>query len=190
MLANTLTFLRLPLAATFAVLVALQSDATALPVSWAVLLLAVVLCEELTDVFDGIVARRTGTASQLGSIFDPLVDSLSRLTIYFSIALAGWVTIAVPLVMAARDITVAYTRIVQALTGGDTSARISGKFKAFFQAAGVFLIVAFAAAGGSLEPKLLCVLRTTVAGVIIAATCWSLFDYVRGAIAGVRSLRR
>lgn len=109
---------------------------------------------------------------------------------YFAMALAGWITIAVPLAMTARDIVVAYTRIVQALAGGKTSARASGKFKAVIQGAGIFVIVGLAAAQDRLDAGLVQILRAAVAALIIAVTSWSLLDYVRGAAGGIRLLRR
>ena len=190
MLAYLLTFARLPLAGAFAVVVAMQADGPSVPVAWAIVLFIIAGCEELTDLLDGPVARKTGVASRLGGLLDPLADSLARLTMYFAMALAGWVTVAVPLVMTARDIIVAYTRIVQALTGGKTSARASGKFKAVIQGAGIFVIVGLAAAQDRLDAGLVQILRAAVAALIIAVTSWSLLDYVRGAAGGIRLLRR
>ena len=192
MLAFLITFARLPLAGAFAVIVAVQAGRPSVPAAWAIALFGVAACEELSDLLDGMVARKTGTASPLGGILDPLADSLARLTMYFAMALAGWITIAVPLAMTARDIVVAYTRIVQALTGGKTSARTSGKLKAFVQGAGIFIIIILGLAAGQarLDPNLLQVLRGGIAALIIAVTSWSLLDYIRGAGPGIRLLRR
>ena len=190
MLAYLLTFARLPLAGAFAVIVAVQAGRPGVPAGWAIVLFGIAGCEELTDYLDGLVARKTGAASPLGGLLDPLADSLARLTMYFAMALAGWITIAVPLVMTARDIVVAYTRIVQALTGGKTSARASGKFKAVVQGAGLFAIVGLAAGTAWLGAELDQVLRAAVAAMIIAATSWSMLDYVHGAAGGIRLLRR
>lgn len=190
MLAYLLTFARLPLAGAFAVVVAVLADRPNVPVAWAIVLFGVAACEEITDLLDGMVARKTGTASRLGGLLDPLADSLARLTMYFAMALAGWITIAVPLAMTARDIVVAYTRIVQAMTGGKTSARASGKFKAVVQGAGIFVIVGLAASQARLDGGLVQVLRAAVAALIIAATSWSLLDYLRGAAPGIALLRR
>lgn len=190
MLAFLITFARLPLAGAFAVIVAVQAGRPSVPAAWAIALFGVAGCEELTDLLDGPVARRTGTASRLGGLLDPLADSLARLTMYFAMALAGWITIAVPLVMTARDIVVAYTRIVQALTGGKTSARASGKLKAVVQGAGIFAIVGLAAGQTWLDADLVRILRAAVAALIIAATSWSMLDYVHAAGAGIRLLRR
>ena len=190
MLAFLITFARLPLAGAFAVIVAVLAGRPSVPAAWAIALFGVAACEELSDILDGMVARKTGTASRLGGLLDPLADSLARLTMYFAMALAGWITIAVPLAMTARDIVVAYTRIVQALTGGKTSARTSGKLKAFVQGAGIFAIVGFAAGQARLDPNLVQVIRAGIAALIIAVTSWSLLDYIHDAGPGIRILRR
>ncbi len=190
MIAYLLTFARLPLAVAFAVIVAVWADGPSVPVAWAIVLFGIAACEELTDFLDGLVARRTGTVTRLGGLLDPLADSLARLTMYFAMALAGWITIAVPLAMTARDIVVAYTRVVHALTGGKTTARTSGKFKAVVQGAGIFAIIALAAGPAWVGPELDETLRAAVAAAIIAATSWSMLDYVHGAADGIRLLRR
>ena len=130
MLAYVLTFGRIVLAGAFAACLAWLGAPGELTAAGASALLAIAIAEELSDVFDGIAARRAGSVTALGAILDPLADSLARLTIYFAMALAGWVALAVPFVMAARDIVVAYTRIACAATGLATSARLSGKIKA------------------------------------------------------------
>ena len=175
------------LAAAFAAIVGLWAGPPPVALAPYLALWLVGLPEELTDLLDGLVARRTGTASQLGGIFDPLSDSLSRLTIYFAMALAGWVSIAVPLVMAGRDIVVAYTRIANALTGGRTAARISGKIKAIVQSAGIPAVATLALwpASPAIEAG-----RWAAGGCVIAVTLWSLVDYLRGSLPAIRQLRR
>jgi CDP-diacylglycerol--glycerol-3-phosphate 3-phosphatidyltransferase len=188
---NLITLARLPLAALFAVLVAVASRGEGgLTAAWGAVLAGVVVLEELTDALDGMAARRLGQSSRLGGILDPLADSLGRLTVYFAMALAGWVTIAVPLVMAGRDIVVAYTRIVQGLTGGKTSARLSGKVKAVVQCGGIFVLIGLAAAGPWVGAEWVLRLRRVAGAVVAGATLWSLADYVRGALPGIRTLAR
>jgi phosphatidylglycerophosphate synthase len=105
-------------------------------------------------------------------------------------ALAGWVTIAVPLAMALRDILVSYTRIVQAMVGGKTSARLSGKLKAIVQGGGVFVLVVLAAGWLGLSGEVGRLIRGIAAGAILAVTAWSLADYLRGAAPGIKALRK
>jgi CDP-diacylglycerol--glycerol-3-phosphate 3-phosphatidyltransferase len=188
MWAHLITTSRLLLAGAFAAVVAILhtgGGGHGLGTGSAALLGALALGEEWTDLADGWVARRTGTASKLGGIYDPLSDSLSRLTIYFSMALAGWVSLAVPLVMTGRDILVAYTRIANALTGGKTSARRSGKAKAVVQGAGIGVVLVLAWQGGAFwAPGA----RVAAACLIISVTLWSAWDYLRGSLPALREL--
>jgi CDP-diacylglycerol--glycerol-3-phosphate 3-phosphatidyltransferase len=188
--ANGLTLSRLGMAAGFAACLAKATAAGPPTGVWAVLLIAIALCSEATDVFDGMLARRTGTANRIGGILDPLCDSLSRLAMYFALALCGLVTIAVPLVMAGRDIVVAYVRIFSALTGGRTSARVSGKVKAIVQGTGAPLLVLIAWAGPTLSTEAHAGWLLWIAAAVIAVTLWSLADYVSGAAKDYRSDRR
>ena len=188
MTANALTASRLILAGIFSAGVALVSGPQPAALGALAMLAVLAVAEELTDMLDGMVARGTGTATQLGGILDPLADSLARLAMYFAMALAGWVPLAVPLVMAGRDVIVAYTRIINALTGGKTSARMSGKFKALVQCGGIFAVLVLAALEGRAGQELLTASRWVVAAAVIVATLWSLCDYVRGAWPGVRQM--
>lgn len=188
-MANLLTFSRLVLAGAFAAVVAIFGGG--LGAGGFIVLLTLVLAVEATDLLDGPVARRSGAAGKLGGILDPLADSLARLAIYFAMALAGWVTIAVPLVMAGRDIVVAYTRIVQAVAGGATSARFSGKLKAVVQGAGAAALIVLAfLPDRAMNPGSAKLLRALTAGAIIAVTAWSMLDYVRAAWPALRSMAR
>ncbi len=191
MIAFLLTTLRLFLAAAFAACVYFFSANELLTTVEAATLVVLIGVEEATDALDGWAARRFGTASRLGGLYDPLSDSLARLTCYFAIALAGWVTVAVPLVMTARDIIVSYTRVVNAYTGGKTSARISGKLKAVIQGGALPILVGLIALRGVLDPAIVGWGRSIVAAGVIAITLWSLLDYLRGALPGaVRMYRR
>lgn len=181
-LAYVLTFSRLLFAAGFAVLAARAGDGPLGGVATMLLLVAAIMAE-LTDAFDGWAARKAGTASEFGGLIDPLCDSLGRLTMYFAAALAGWVTIAVPLVMAGRDIVVAYVRVAVGRYGGRTGARLSGKLKAIIQGGAVVLLVLLASCWlrpGDDTPAWIGAARGATAAAVIGVTAWSLVDYIRG----------
>lgn len=189
MLAYVLTFGRIVLAGAFAACLGAMNGPGPLTGAAAGVLLALAAAEELSDILDGMAARHAGTVSALGGILDPLADSLARLTIYFSLALAGWVSLAVPFVMAGRDIVVAYARIACAATGVSTSARTSGKVKAVVQGAGIFALISLAAWGPREAASGLGMeLRMGIEVVLIAVTGWSLADYVRAAWPGVKKM--
>jgi CDP-diacylglycerol--glycerol-3-phosphate 3-phosphatidyltransferase len=98
--------------------------------------LAILVLIELTDLLDGKIARSRGIVTELGATLDPYADSISRFLTYFALAQAGLALMLVPVCMAIRDITVAYSRIIAVRSGGSASAKLSGKLKAGMQALG------------------------------------------------------
>ncbi len=129
---QSITLIRIPLAITFAaLLLALNDQGVRFVVSLLILLLI-----EATDLFDGPIARHFDLSSEYGATLDPYADSISRIIVYFAMALSGLVMMLLPLCMALRDITVAYSRIILAKKGFSVSAKKSGKIKATFQAIG------------------------------------------------------
>lgn len=186
MLAYVLTLSRLVLAAALAAWICAIGPVGEVSLSVGIGLCLIAIAAELTDIFDGIAARAAGTASEFGGLLDPLVDSLGRLTMYFALAWVGWVTWAVPLVMAARDIIVAYTRVVNAMTGRKTSARLSGKVKAIIQGGGVPVLVALEWGRVAVDPVWSGRGLAFGTAMLVGVTLWSLADYVAGALPGVR----
>jgi CDP-diacylglycerol--glycerol-3-phosphate 3-phosphatidyltransferase len=129
---QSITLLRIPLAISFAaVLLALSTQGVRFIIS-----LVILLFIEATDLFDGPIARHFNLSSEYGAALDPYADSISRIIVYFALALSGLVLLLLPLCMALRDITVAYSRVILAKKGFSVSAKKSGKIKATFQALG------------------------------------------------------
>jgi CDP-diacylglycerol--glycerol-3-phosphate 3-phosphatidyltransferase len=147
--------------------------------AWAAVgLLAII---ELTDFLDGTLARRLGATSRFGELFDPYCDSVARLIVFFALASADLVPLWLPAVMAIRDVSVAYVRILCMHTGRKVAARFSGKLKAVVQGAGAIALVmtaaipALADVGGGF-------IRHVAVGAIAAITAWSAVDYLLGAL--------
>ncbi len=171
-LVQTLTAVRVPLAIAFAsVLLLSTADSTRLLVCLALLVL-----QEVSDMLDGALARRLGVVSRWGQIFDPFADSVSRLIVYWALAQAGLALAVVPLVMALRDVTVAYSRLVAADHGGSVSARLSGKVKALVQGLGAMFLTAapLHAPWGGVSPAM-------VSWIVLLVTAGSAVDYVLAA---------
>lgn len=146
--------------------------------AWAAVgLLAII---ELTDFLDGALARRFGVTGRFGELFDPYCDSIARLIVFFALASADLVPLWLPAVMAIRDVSVAYVRILCMHTGRKVAARFSGKLKAVVQGAGAIVFMtmfawpALDALAGQLRPVL--------AAIIAAVTLWSAVDYLIGAL--------
>ena len=96
---------------------------------------------EISDLFDGILARRYAVVNEFGAMLDPFADSISRIFIYWALSKAHLVLLFVPFTMAIRDITVANCRIVSSRYGHSVSANWSGKIKAGFQGVGAFVFI-------------------------------------------------
>jgi CDP-diacylglycerol---glycerol-3-phosphate 3-phosphatidyltransferase len=132
-----ITLLRIPLAFLFSLFLFSPLPEIARYTACIITLIFV----ESTDFFDGLLARKFGVVNELGALLDPYADSISRIIIYFSLAMSSLIHIAVPLTMAFRDITVAYARIIFAVNKKTVSAKISGKIKAVVQAGFSFIIL-------------------------------------------------
>ena len=171
------TAARVPLAAAACALLA--GGRTSGPQPWAAL--GLLLAIEATDALDGFLARRLGVAGRFGELFDPYCDSIARLVTYFGLAWAGLCPWWLVLVMAVRDVSVAYIRIACVISGRRVSSRLSGKLKAVVQGAGgVALAGALAAAGGGWSGQ--SILRSAVAWGVAGVTAWSLVDYFLAAL--------
>jgi CDP-diacylglycerol--glycerol-3-phosphate 3-phosphatidyltransferase len=134
-LLQLMTLGRIPIAVLF-LLVLIYGKETHSILALTLILLLII---EFTDLFDGRIARRSGLVSESGATLDPFADSVSRLIVYWALATKGLVLFLVPLIMALRDITVAYSRIVLAQNNRSVSAKKSGKLKATVQAIGAYL---------------------------------------------------
>src|SRR5690606_15897420 len=107
-LVQVVTLARVPLAIALAVILQSNESLTMGVLVACSVLLAI---SEVTDFLDGQLARRLGVVSETGAMLDPYSDSVSRLIVYWSLAQRDLTLSFVPLVMAVRDVTVAYCRI-------------------------------------------------------------------------------
>ena len=169
-----LTVSRGPLAVSFAVLFLTVGPGPTRIILGLFLLAAM----ELTDLLDGFVARRFGVATEWGAALDPYMDSVSRLTVYWTLACAGLILPLVPLVMAVRDVTVAYCRIFLARAGHTVAANWSGKVKALVQGVTAMVIVGEPV----YRPLLGSWLTSLGAWVVIVVTLASAAEYVKQAV--------
>ncbi len=106
------------------------------------ILLFIALVCELSDVFDGVIARRTKAVTELGKILDPMADSIVKLSIFLAFT-QGCIKLPILLVLAfvIRDAVISTLRTLCALRGTALAARASGKLKTIFQAIAIFLIL-------------------------------------------------
>lgn len=106
------------------------------------ILIFLLALSELSDFFDGYLARRFNLVTELGKILDPMADSITRLTILLTFT-QGFIRLPLLLVFVFvyRDAMISTLRTVCAFRGVTLAARTSGKIKAVFQAVTIFAIL-------------------------------------------------
>lgn len=133
---------------------------------------------EISDLLDGFSARRLGIVSEEGAMLDPYADSVSRLIVFWSMASVNYIIFLVPLVMALRDVTVAYSRIVLTRHNRSVAAKKSGKIKAIVQGVGAFAILL-----GPVYWKWIGTWpKVVLSWIVIIATAASVVEYAASAI--------
>ena len=119
--ANQLTLLRVLLVPAFVILVVYGE------LGWA---LAVFVTAGLTDLFDGLIARRSGQRTSLGAWLDPMADKLLLVTTFVVLTMPGlglanrlpiWLTVLV----ISRDVVIVGTVAVINLAVGPRTFRPS-----------------------------------------------------------------
>lgn len=107
------------------------------------ILIFLAVVSELSDMFDGALARKHNKVTDLGKLLDPMADSIFRLSVLLSFT-QGIIQIPILLVCVFfyRDTIISTLRTLCALRGFALAARLSGKIKAIIQAAvGFFILI-------------------------------------------------
>ncbi len=133
------TISRIPLSIAFALMLFFSQPQLSKTIIF--LGLGLLMLIEFSDLTDGYLARSLNLVSEWGAMLDPYADSVSRLIVYGALAYKGHVIMLVPLVMAIRDITVAYSRIILTKYNKSVAAKKSGKIKAVVQGVGAVLVL-------------------------------------------------
>lgn len=141
-IANYLTFIRIFISPVFMFLY-LEYDILGIRLSaLPYILLALLGISELSDAFDGYLARRFHQVTDFGKLLDPMADSIYRISVFLSFTQPP---VSVPLlivfVFLYRDSVISTLRTICALRGFALAARSSGKIKAIIQAGSAFVIL-------------------------------------------------
>jgi len=145
-LANKLTFLRLFLAPVFFVVYLLPRFVPSLfagGVGWTVpALWLIFIISEVTDLLDGIAARRNNEVSDVGKLFDPFADTIMQITCFLCFVLDGIFPPFLFLLVIYREFGILFIRNLMLKKGTAMGARLCGKIKTFSYiiAAGVALL--------------------------------------------------
>lgn len=106
--------------------------------------LALLIVTLLTDLFDGMTARRLGIVTNFGKIMDPVADSTFFMTLLFGLSACPRFAIPIwmPILVLYREVAMHVLRRYAALEGVVLAAKVSGKAKMAVQSVTVSLWLA------------------------------------------------
>ncbi len=137
---------------------------------------------ELSDLFDGYVARRMKQVSDRGKLLDPFADSFSRLTYFFCFVLFGVMKPWIFLILLYRDLGVGFVRQLALRENFTMGARLSGKFKAWVYAiTGIVGMLFFSLKKLLILNDKIVTIEGYVGYIFLVASAvaiWSLSDYI------------
>ena len=141
-IANYLTFIRIFISPIFMFLYIEHELVGISMVMLPYVLLFLFGVSELSDAFDGYVARRYNQVTDLGKLLDPMADSIYRISVFLTFTRPP---VELPLLLVFvflyRDSVISTLRTICALRGFALAARSSGKMKAIVQALSAFIIL-------------------------------------------------
>lgn len=180
-IANYFTFIRIFISPIF-LLVYIYHDYFGISHLLLPYVLIFLLCvSELSDAFDGYLARRYNQVTDFGKILDPMADSIARLS-YFLTFTAEPVRLPLALIFIFlyRDSVVSTLRTICALRGFALAARTSGKIKAGIQAFSALTVLSLMIphSVGYLSAADLQSISAWVVGIAGLYTAYSGVDYV------------
>ena len=127
-LANKITFSRIILAPVFFIIFLLPNkEAWTVPVLWFIFIIS-----ELSDMFDGIAARKQNEVSDFGKLFDPFADTFMQLTCFFCFVVDGIFPAVLFLLVIYREFSILFIRNLMLKKGITLGARMAGKVKTVF----------------------------------------------------------
>ncbi|MFM8895055.1 MAG: CDP-diacylglycerol--glycerol-3-phosphate 3-phosphatidyltransferase [Actinomycetales bacterium] len=180
-LPNALTAFRLLCVPVLIVLLAMPPGEVGLTRDLAAV---VFVCASITDILDGVIARRRGQVTAFGTLADPIADKALVGTALIGLSLLGELPWWVTLVIGVREIGVTALRLWVVRQGVIPASR-GGKLKTVVQTIAITMYLLAPPAGIAVSgfAGAWDIARMTVMGVAIVLTVVTGVDYV------VRALR-
>ncbi|CDA59973.1 cDP-diacylglycerol-glycerol-3-phosphate 3-phosphatidyltransferase [Clostridium sp. CAG:524] len=94
----------------------------------------------LTDFLDGYLARKYNLVTDLGKVMDAIADKVLVNGVLIVLAVEGYISVVVPVVIVSRDIFVDSIKMVAGQKSGAVGASKAGKFKTAFMLVGITLL--------------------------------------------------
>lgn len=189
-IAHYFTFIRIFVSPIFLMIYLYHQELEISPVLLPIVLGFLLGVSELSDAFDGYLARKYNQVTDLGKILDPMADSIYRISIFLTFTLEPVkLPVGLVFIFLYRDSVVSTLRTICALKGFALAARKSGKLKAVVQAIAALFVLIFMLlnALGTISPTELTSYSTYVVGAAGLYTLFSGIDYI---IANWRYIRK
>ncbi len=134
-LPNKITVVRLILTPIFFIVFFLpQWISPTLSTASAILMLVLWLLIEVSDLADGIIARKYHLVTDLGKVLDPFSDTLARLTYFVCLVAVSVMPVWAFLIIMYREFSILFLRMLMMKTGKAVAANNWGKAKAVMYA--------------------------------------------------------
>jgi len=148
-------------------------------VAWVALLWVIFIVSEITDMLDGMAARRLNQTSDFGRLFDPFADTLMQITCFLCFVIDGILPAALFLVVVYREFGILFIRNLMLKKGIAMGARIGGKIKTvtYITAAATALLYASLRRldiAGALQP----VFRIAAIAVFSVSVLFSVLSFI------------
>ncbi len=126
-LANTLSVTRIVLSPVFLLMIISENQLMRQ------LSLAVFLIAAITDWYDGVIARRSGTVTNLGKFLDPLADKFLTSSAFIAYAMLDYVAWWMVIVIVCRDLLITVLRSMAEIRGAHIVTSKTAQWKTFIQ---------------------------------------------------------
>lgn len=180
-IANYFTFIRIVISPIFLFVYVAHDMLGISTLMLPYILLFLLVLSELSDAFDGYLARKYNQVTDLGKILDPMADSISRISAFLTFSQPPVnLPIALIFIFLYRDSVVSTLRTICALKGYALAARISGKVKAVIQAVAIALVVVLMIpySLGRITMETLTYSSAWIVGIAATYTLFSGIDYI------------
>ena len=98
------------------------------------------LVASLTDFLDGHLARKHNLVTDLGKVMDAIADKILVNAILIILAVNGYISVVIPVVIVSRDIIVDSIKMVAGQKSGAVGASKTGKIKTACMMCGITLL--------------------------------------------------
>ncbi len=137
-LPNQLTVLRIALTPAFIVFLLFGNGSYNLIIASGIFAIAA-----LTDLYDGMIARKYGTVSKWGAFVDPLADKILLSTAFFGLVMLGYLKLWMVLTVIFRDAVITGVRAYGLRKNKYIKTEKFAKWKTTFQISLISLILIY-----------------------------------------------